>query len=273
MLKRLLPFFAALAVSAPLYAQAAPDPACQESAAPDTICVGRTGEGYSFSFVYPRSAAEIPALHALLVADSARALAWMETTTRDYRRDRAANGGEPLPLSFDAAWEIDARLPEIVAASGTISRFTGGAHGGIEYQTILIDPRHGRQVRLADLFRFGTFDHSLLGHRPRGRRAVQTAFCRALTAAVRDRRDEPAALIECPAVEEQPVTLVCGERGRIEAMRALLNPYVAGSWAEGPYEVDVPIDAEMMSAMRRRYRAAFGLAQEIRARTPTRPCR
>jgi len=37
--------------------------------------------------------------------------------------------------------------------------------------------------------------------------------------------------------------------------------------------VDVPVDAAMMSVIKRRLRPAFGLAQESRPRSPARPCR
>ena len=99
-------------------------------------------------------------------------------------------------------------------------------------------------------------------------RAVQAAFCRALTALVRERRGEPAAEVRCPGIEDQPVTFVCGPRGRIEAMRAMLSPSVEGAWAEGAYEVDFPVDARMIGNMYRRYRVAFGLAARAAGAAP-----
>jgi len=277
MLKPLLAFLA-LSALAPLQAEPAPDPACPQGdlavpRGPDTVCIGRRGEGYAFSFIYPRAATESPALEARLLAEAATAQAWIETNAIRFRAERGAEGSEAPPLAYEAGWRIDARTPELVAASGTISHYTGGAHGGIEYRTVLIDRRRDREIRLDDIFELGPFEYSAFGHMPRGIGAVQAGFCRVLTAEVRERRNDPAGVIECPPIETQPVTFLCGERGRISAMRVLLQPYVVGSWAEGPYEVDVPIDARMMASIKPRYRAAFGLARETRARIPARPCR
>jgi len=265
MSKALLALLALVALSGPLPAQDPPgdvtDPACPA----DTICIARRDAHYSFSFRYPRAAAQIPALEALLQAEAATGEAWLGAHSQP--------AGEAPPFSYEAGWRIDAQLPELVAASAAIGHHTGGAHGGIEYRAILIDPRRGRRLVLADLFRPGFLESRTLGDRIHGVWAVQDAFCRALTAEVRDRRDDPAAAVACPNIEEQPVTLLCGANGRIDRMRALLNAYVVGSWAEGPYKIEFPIDAMIMDGMKRRYRSAFGLARESRPRSPLRPCR
>ena len=265
MYKALLAALALVALSAALPAQDPPRDAPASDCPADMRCIARSDPHYSFAFSYPRAAAQIPALEELLQAEAAAAEAWLGEQTLP--------SGDAPPFSYEAGWRIDAQLPELVAASAAISHYTGGAHGGIEYRTILVDRRDGRRLALADLFEPGTFGHSLLGHRIRGMRAVQAAFCRALTAEVRVRREDPAAELACPAVEAQAVTMVCAAGGRIEAMRALLDPYAIGSWAEGPYEVEFPVDAVMMSSMKRRYRAAFGVGGETRPRVPARPCR
>lgn len=272
MLNRLLipAAFLLLAAAAPAQeaAERPLDPNCPRGgvdrpAGPDWLCNGRLTRDYAFAFVYPAASQTIPALKKALrdqaVADQA-SLAL-----------EAATGGEPgRHAAFDAEWRMDAVTPELAAASGAILTFArGAAHGGLEYRSILIDRRADRQIRLNELFAPNLFENSLFGRRIRGIRAVQASFCRALTAQVRARREQPAAEIACPDIEAQPVTLVCGPRGRIEAMRALVEPYAVGSWAEGPYEVDFPIDARIIGNMKQRYRNAFGLPEERRGRPRT----
>ena len=101
---------------------------------------------------------------------------------------------------------------------------------------------------------------------------MQRAFCHALTREVRARRENSAAAVDCPSAFEQPISLVCGERGRIDALRALLNPYVMGAWAEGPYEFDFDVTPEMLAALKPRYRPAFALRREARPMPPPRRC-
>lgn len=227
------------------------------------LCNGQLTSTYAFAFVYPAAAQRIPALKELLTRQA-------ERDRLRLAQDAAAVPDTPQPFNYDAEWRLDAVTPELAAASAAISTYAGGAHGGIEYRAILIDRREDREIRLVDLFAPNLFENSLFGRRIRGIRAVQDGFCRALTAQVRSRRQQPLAKIDCPDIEEQPVTLLCGPRGRIEAMRAMLNPYVAGSWAEGSYEVDFPVDARMIGNMKRRYRVAFGPPGERRGRS--RPC-
>ena len=283
---RFLLSLAALFLAAPLAARDAPDPAAAEPTAasdadawcprgdrdlprgPQWNCYGRLNRDYMFAFVYPKSVERDPALDAEIRSEAGRAESWiLAQVVIAVLEER-----ESSQMSYEAGWDVDAMLPEIAAASGTISHYTGGAHGGMEYKTILIDRREGQAIQLSDLFDLGDFETTAFGYRPWGMRSVQAAMCAALTAEARERRSDPAAAIECPAVERVPITLVCGANGRIDTMRALLNPYVVGSWAEGPYEIDFPIDAAMIAAMKRRFRPAFGLRDETSARIPARPC-
>jgi hypothetical protein len=278
MLIRFLALVAAFAFTAPLAAAAAadraPDPYCPRGdrdlpLGPDWLCYGRLNDDYSFAFVYPKAVERVPELDAAVRTEAGVAEDWIAK-----RADEARAQGREVPrLSYEAAWQVDAILPELAAASGSISHYSGGAHGGIEYKTILIDRERGRAIEIEDVFDPGFFEPDLLGYRLWGIRAVQAAFCRELTGAARERRGAPAAEISCPAVEDQPITFMCGDGGRIDRLRVLLNPMVAGSRAEGPYEIDVPVDAAMMSAIRRRFRPAFGLSLESRPRSPARPCR
>jgi hypothetical protein len=270
MLNRFL-ILAALLLAAPAFAQGAAekplDPTCprQGEGRPTGakwLCNGELTRDYAFAFVYPAASQTIPALKRLLRDQAIRDRALLAL-------DAAATSELAIPYGYDAEWRMDAVTPELGAASGTVRTFRGGAHGALQYRTILIDRRADRQIRLNELFAPNLFENSLFGRKIRGIRAVQASFCRALTAQVRARRSDPAIEVACPDIEEQPVTLVCGPRGRIEAMRALLDPYVVGGWADGPYEVDFPLDARIIGNMKQRYRVAFGLPEERRGRPRT----
>ena len=276
MFKVLLPLAAALfAIAAPAAAQRI-DPRCPQGdlnapRGPGSVCIGRLTEEYAFSYIYPREAAAIPRLDAWLRNDALRAEVSFERQATEFLRADYPTETPPR-ASYEAGWRIDARLPELIAMSAAISIDAEGAHGGIAYRTLLFDPRRNRRIGLDDIFTIGALEHDLLGRRPVGMGAVQSAFCRALTAEVRERRDGIVE-VDCPSVERIPLTMICGEHNRIEAMRALVAPYIVGAYAEGPYEVDFPVDAMMMAAIKRRYRPAFGVALEGRTRRLRTPCR
>lgn len=272
MFKALLSF-AALLLAAPLAAQA--DRACprgdrSEARPPGSVCIGRLTRDYAFAVIYPRQAAAVPRLDAFLRDEALRAEVRFEATASEYRGRAGRNAPR---LSYEQVWRIDALLPELIALSSTTRVYTGGAHGGISYRAILFDRRRKRMMELADIFSVGALEFDFLGQHPVGEGAMQRAFCRALREEVRDRRDDPSARVECPSVMDQPITLICGPNNRIETMRALVAPYILGSWAEGPYEVDFPVDALMMAAVRRRFRPAFAVPGENRPRRVSEPCR
>lgn len=265
---RFMILIAAFVLATPLAARDAPDPAADAwcprgdrdlPRGPEWHCYGQLDDEVSFAFVYPRSVEREPLLDSLIRTEAAIA--------RDLVAAQVATAPAAPRQRYEAAWRVDAMLPEIAAASATIRH-----DGGIEYRTILIDRREGRAIAFSDLFGLGDFETTLVGYRIWGMRSVQAGMCAALTAEARKRRGDPTAAIECPDVERVPITLICGANGRIDTMRALLSPSVAGFWAVDPYEVDFPVDAAMMAAMKRRFRPAFGLREESRARIPARPC-
>lgn len=223
---------------------------------PGSVCIGRLADHYSFAFAWPAEAAAIPALDALLRAEAARQEAWLRGEVEAARPEREEAGGEAPGFSYEEGWTLDADRPELAAASGSATAYTGGAHGGLAYHTILVDRSRGSRIALADLF----------ADRAAGLAALQASFCRALLAEVRDRRGETAD-VECPALAEHPVTLVEGEDGRIGALTALLNPYVIGSWSEGPYEVSFPVTPATMTALKPEYRGAFAARPDARSAT------
>lgn len=282
MLYRLLLFaLAALALPSALAAQDGgdppPDPACPRGdpnvpRPQDSVCIGRLTDDYAFSFVYPRAAVEIPAVDALLREQATAAETWIAGQAAAASAERAAGRGEQARLSYEAGWTADVVTPEIAAFSGTVAH-SGGDGGGMEYKAILFDRRFQRAVRLQDLFAPATFDYSLFGHRLRGVQAMQDAFCRELTRALRARRQNSDEIVACPAIEAQPVTLVCAhDIGRVVAFMAMLGPDVAGTWSEGPYEIQIPIDARIMDSLWGRFRPAFGLHQESGAPRRRRGC-
>lgn len=219
------------------------DPTCpqgdlQTPRPPGSACIGRVRAGYEFAFIYSPEAAAIPALARLLRAEARRSEAWIAGVLRD-------SDPSTMPYSYEEGWRVDVATPVLVAASANIMYFTGGAHGGIAYRALLLDRRRGRRLVLADIIT--------------DLAAVQDAFCPALRAAVRERLESDSRP-DCPDVATQEVTLSAGPDGRVAALVVLLAPYVVGSWAEGPYEIEVPLTPELLALVRPAYRSAFAPA-------------
>ena len=227
-----------------------PDPQCPQAdlafeRRPGSTCIGHLEDGYAFSSIWPAEAAAIPALDRLLRRDAAANRRWIAAETRRYRADREPDSGEPLRLYYESGWTLDALTPALAALSSAHGFYTGGAHGGLRYEAILFDRGRNRPIVLADLFA----DRG-------GMAAVQAAFCAALTTEVGARRDGNLEDFTCPEATDVPITLA-GADGRIASLKALIAPYVVGSWAEGPYEVEFPVTAQMRAALKPAYRESF----------------
>jgi hypothetical protein len=211
-------------------------------------CIGRLTRGYAFAFVYGAEIKAIAPLEALLREEAQAGEAWIAERAREWARAREETGGDAFPLSYEAIWSAEAS-PELAAASGSIAHYTGGAHGGMEYETILLDRRRGRLIALADLFTDPA----------RASPLIQQGFCAALREAMGERRGTDESGTLCPTAAEQPITLKLGPGGRFDSFYALLNPYVAGSWAEGPYDFGFPMTAELVGLIKPEYRGAFAV--------------
>ena len=48
-----------------------------------------------------------------------------------------------------------------------------------------------------------------------------------------------------------------GPSGRIETFQVLIEPYAAGSYAEGTYEISVPVSDAVLALVRAKFGTAF----------------
>jgi hypothetical protein len=222
------------------------------------ICIERETDSYLFSVAWPAEAEAIPALAAMLRREAAQSEARLGREAQEATSERTEGRDQPMRFSYDQGWSVDANLPELVAVSGAAQDYTGGAHGGIAYYTILLDRRRGERIQLGDLF----------ADRAAGLAAVQESLCRALAAEVGQRRGADDRDYACPPAAEHPVSLVCGAGPRIDLMMALLNPYVIGSWAEGPYEFVFPVTPRILAALKPQYRSAFTAREDMPEEPP-----
>jgi len=63
---------------------------------------------------------------------------------------------------------------------------------------------------------------------------------------------------ECPKYEELTVLLADADKnGRFDRIKVVADQYVAGPYAEGPYEISLPITAAMIDRLKPEYRPSF----------------
>ncbi|WP_312490076.1 DUF4163 domain-containing protein [Sphingomonas sp.] len=205
---------------------------------------------YQFSYVYPAAAARIAGLKAWLDADRARMQAKTARGGTAGRR-HAAEGGYPYnAYSFDKTWKVVTDTPRFLSLSGDSYNFTGGAHGMPASYGLLWDKKADRRLEPKAVF---TSVAALQA-------ATRTAYCARLKAEqVRRNEGHVSSMNTCPPVKNLTVLLGSTNGRALDRIGLIADAYLAGSYAEGAYEVTLPVTRAIVAAVKPEYRGAFAV--------------
>jgi hypothetical protein len=218
-----------------------------------------SNELIEFEYKYPAAAAAIPALKKHFDAE-------LDTRRRDLTKDateaRAAakTGGYPFhAYGYWVEWRTVADLPGWLSLSAEISTYTGGAHPNHWFDALVWDKQAGKRLDPAAMF---TSKTALS-------RAIKAPFCRALDAQRREKRGGDGKLgggigefDQCIDPLENATLLLGSSNGKaFNRIGLLVPPYNAGPYAEGSYEVTLPVTAAVLATVRPEYRATFVTAR------------
>lgn len=244
--------------------EAPPAPAPSESAAPEESeappapagqdrKVKESNDRYEFEYNYPAAADAIPALKAVLDADLAEQRAQLVTESREAAEDAKKSGYPFNAHSFSADWQVVTDLPGWLSLSATVSTYEGGAHPNHVFDAKLWDKTANREVAVLDLF---TSKAALA-------KAIGPAFCDAIDSQRAEKRgeridrDSGAMFTDC--LDPLDYTVILGSAGKVgfDRIGVLVPPYEAGPYAEGSYEVTLPITAKLIALVKPEYRKFF----------------
>ena len=237
-----------------------PPPDTPEPTASGARTVSEQTDDFVFDYAYPAEAGNIPELAGLLDRALDRSRERLARQAARAREDARDNGFPYNKFSSAMDWQVIADLPGWLSMSGAISSYTGGAHGNYAMQTLVWDKSTGRAMRGIDLFGSARALEQALGTRYcdaldalREERGVATGENEGVSDAQRDEQSFP----DCPPVDDL-IVLVGSSNGRaFDRLTLYAAPYVAGSYAEGAYEVDLDIDQSILGAVKPRYRESF----------------
>lgn len=218
--------------------------------------VEEENDTYSFDYAYPAAAGAIPDLAAMLDRKREDARSALEEQAGDDRAQAEANDYPYRPHSYSQEWKVVADTPGFLSLSGEFATYSGGAHGMYGLESLVWDKRAGRAMDGVDMFRSAEALDDALGEK----------LCEALDAQRAQRRGEPLpagpggddfGFDSCQHVKDATV-LVGSSNGRaFDRIGIWFGPYVAGPYAEGAYELNFPVDAAVLDAVKSEYRAAF----------------
>lgn len=230
----------------------------QTAQAADTVAPpGRTihvkTQDYEFYYSYPAAAGRIPALKAVLDKDAAGLQADLAENARDGHDEAKQNDFTFNSFVIRNEWSVVTDLPGWLSLSGMFTDYEGGAHPNHNPLALLWDKTENRKVEVADLF----VSSAALSA------AIREPFCKELNRQRAARRGEPVdpeskdSFDACLDPVKETVILGSADHRHFTRIGVLMGPYEAGSYAEGDYEVTLPVTQAVLSAVRPKYRAAF----------------
>jgi len=197
-----------------------------------------------FHYAWPAQAEAIPALRAMLRQRMEQAHA---EALAGARETRASSRDAHVPFhteQYDEAWSVEAANARFLSLTADLHTDNNGAHPNRDFEALIWDRARGRATSAA----------ALLG--PAALARLSARYCAALNAAVTARGADPQA--RCPALGERALAFADRDHdGRFDALHVLIAPYVAASYADGSFVLDVAFEPGDLAALVPADRTAF----------------
>ncbi len=207
-----------------------------------------------FAYAWPAEVSAVPALAARFTAERDAALAEQKAEwTAALQEFAGSDCVACVNRGYEKTWEVVADLPRFLSLSAGSYLYTGGAHGNSAFDALVWDREVGAAIDPKAMFRSPEALQDALGE----------AWCMALKAERTERVGAEYAdddsLFTCPPIADLVVLPGSASKTAFDRIGLLAAPYVAGSYAEGPYEVTLPVTPGVLDALKPEYRATFAL--------------
>jgi len=215
--------------------------------------VSEKNDLYEFTYSYPASAGTVAGLKTSLDADLNTRLAKLKSEAAAARKDAAKDGYPYNPWYWSQEWKVVTDLPGWLSLSAEYANYTGGAHGMQWFGTMLWDRQAGKARDPLSLFQSKAALSS----------AIRKPFCAELDRQRVKKRGEPLSAARSSMFEEcvdplkQTVIVGSASGKAFDRIGILVAPYEAGPYAEGTYEVTVPVTPAVVAAVRPEFRSSF----------------
>lgn len=206
-----------------------------------------------FAYTWPAAVSGVPQLVSRFSAERDAALAEQKEDFASALREFADQDCVGcINRGYAKDWAVVADLPRFLSLSATVYAFTGGAHPNGTYDALVWDREAGKALAAADFF---TSEAAL-------QQALGARWCAGLRKERTKRLEEDYGedpTFPCPPIKDLVVLPGSAGKQAFDRIGLLAAPYVAGSYAEGGYEVTLPVTKEVIAAVKPEYRAYFAL--------------
>lgn len=214
---------------------------------------------YIFEFGWSAEAAAVPRLGERFRGEMEKAKAGLVAGAKTDNDERSRQDLDPVPHAMQRFYETAGQSERLLSLASNSYGYTGGAHGFSGSGSLLWDRSLARETGIADLLRPGM---SWTG-------AIRGPFCILLDREREERRGEPVRKDElfgdCPRYDDITVVLRDSDGNRrFDHVDVIADQYVAGPYAEGPYDISLPITARMIDRLKPEYRSSFESRPPVR---------
>jgi hypothetical protein len=219
--------------------------------------VSEDSDLYTFDYGYPAAAAAIPSLKAMLDADLDKQKGELTSEAEEAKADAAKNDFPYRTYSRGFDWQVVTETPGWLSLSSMVSTYTGGAHPNYWFDTILWDKAANKRRDPKDLF----------ASKEALAKAIQPEFCRQIDKQRAKKRGEPVKrgsddpFAQCLDPTDYVVILGSSNRQAIDRIGVLVPPYEAGPYAEGAYEVTLPVTPAILAVVKPEFRSSFAASR------------
>jgi len=205
-----------------------------------------------YHFGWSAEAAAVPQLVARYKAEMAKDKAELLANAKADKAERDKQGFPFNAYMSSTEYETAGQSERLLSLRADIGAFTGGAHGNSGTKGLLWDRSAAKEVEFANLFAAPANMARLLTQ----------PWCDALNKAREEKRGEPVGgggmFDECPQLSEISVIPTDKDGNRkFERLLLVADPYVAGPYVEGSYEIELPVTGDLIAGVRSEFRESF----------------
>jgi Deacetylase PdaC len=218
--------------------------------------VEATSDVYEFSFGYPAEAAAIPKLRALFEKELKTGQAALIKESTLAKAD-AAKGDYPYnSYQNGTAWEVAGNTAQLLSLSGFFSSYSGGAHGNYGFGSRIWDRKANKLLKAST---------NVFAKPATALAMLRDSYCNGLTSARRKKLgadwqpEDDGVFSQCPPFSDLAIVFKAETGKPMTEIAFIAAPYVAGSYAEGEYEVVLPITVKVLAAIKPNYRGSFAV--------------
>lgn len=203
------------------------------------------------SLYFPDSFKAHATLHETLSAQDQTALKEFANQAVTDRAELANDGFEQPQYFRKIVWHLTAETTGLISTYSQIEEYAGGAHGNLAFHPVLWDKASDKPLDPQTLF---AADADL--------KPAENYLCRQVEAERSKRAETPITQASsgfgCPKLKSAHFVLIPStEAGKAAAIDVLFAPYEVGPYAEGTYQIRLPLNI-IKDAIAPAYAAQFG---------------